>query len=253
MERNAFRAALAATVTGVVGASASAGLFTIDFTTDDGGNPLVDGQDISSPPEFGNLFNITSGGPNAGAAIFDSSVGGPNDGPGMPDPDLIVDLGNILILQNNNNAAQSVAGIFDTPDDDLDGGFVEFSFLSPAEMTSVDLIDINGAAATTVTLTDTNGLMRTYNVPSFWTGDVVDNGPPGFGTLFLNTLADQPGPNGPLATAMEDAGFDAMDVTTLRFDFAGSAGIDNLTFIPAPGAAGLLGLAGLAALRRRRP
>ena len=84
-----------------VAASSQAGFVTIDFSTDDFGAPLVNGQDISSPEEFGNLISISSSGNNQGAAIFDSDPMGPNMGGG--DPDLLVGLGNILIIQSNQS------------------------------------------------------------------------------------------------------------------------------------------------------
>ena len=47
--------------------------------------PLANGQDITTPPEFGNLVAIEGFGPHTfGAAIFDSTPGGPNAG--GPDP-----------------------------------------------------------------------------------------------------------------------------------------------------------------------
>ena len=53
----------------------------LDFETeDDFTTPLVNGQDISTPPEFGNLVFISSTGNNLGAAIFDSDPNGPNAG-----------------------------------------------------------------------------------------------------------------------------------------------------------------------------
>ncbi len=236
---------------GVCASVAHAGVTTIDFSTDDGGNVLVDGQDISSPPEFGNIINISSSGPNLGAAIFDSDPLGPNMG--GPDPDLLVDLGNILILQSNDNPTQTVPGIFDTPNDDLNGGVITFDFKLDLELLSIDLVDINGNnQSALLTLTDANNLTRVYDVPSLWTNDISVGGPDGFQTLDLTTLADQLGEGGSTATASEDLGFDPTSVTQLTVDFEGSAGLDNLVFIPAPGSAGLLALAGLCAARRRR-
>ena len=70
---------------------------TIDFSVeDDGVTPLVNGQDISTPPEFGVFFLVSDTGNNAGAAIFDTDPNGPNGG--GSDPDLLVDTGNCLIL-----------------------------------------------------------------------------------------------------------------------------------------------------------
>jgi len=235
-----------------IGASAS-GAILLDFETDDFGASLVNGQDILSPDEFGNLVSISASGPNAGAAIFDSDLGGPNDFVGAPDPDLMVNLGNVLILQRNDGASdnQTVPGFFDTPDDDEDGGDLFFAFIAPVEMLSLDLIDINGNGAVTITLFDANNLTRVFSVPDHWTGD-PEFVSPGWATLSLTTLAPQVGPNGPIATAVEDAGFDPTSVLNISINFRGSAALDNIHFVPAPGGAALLALAGLAGVRRRR-
>ena len=96
--RNMVRATCIIAVA-VACAGAQAGFTTIDFSTDDSGDPLVNGQDIMSPDEFGALFSVSSGGPNLGAAIFDSDPMGPNMG--GPDPDLLVGLGNVMMLQSS--------------------------------------------------------------------------------------------------------------------------------------------------------
>jgi len=188
-------------------------------------------------------------GNHLGAAIFDSNDPGPNTGGG--DPDLIVNLGNILILQNNDFPDQTGdPDIWDTPDDDLNGGTVIFDFDEAVRLLSIDLIDINGNGNLLITLTDSFGLSREYEVPDEWTGD-PDEGQPGFGTLDLTTLAAQTGggPGMPDATASE--------VVSLTVSFNGSGGLDNVSFllaseIPAPGALALLATAGCIGMRRRR-
>src|SRR5262249_40696349 len=51
---------------------------TLDFASeDDLASVLANGQQLDS--EFGRRVTLTSSGPNAGAAIFDSTPGGPND------------------------------------------------------------------------------------------------------------------------------------------------------------------------------
>jgi len=221
--------------------------FEDDFTT-----PLVNGQDISTPPEFGNLVSISDAGAgHLGAAIFDSDTGGPNAG--GPDPDLLVDLGNVLILQSTDSPAQTVAGIFDTPDDSAAGGSIIFDFMLPSYLISIDLIDINGGAQTDVTLTDGAGRTRLYDVPSEWTGENTST--QGWDTLNLTTLLAQPGlGTGGSATALEDVGFDPYDVRKLEVDFSGSGGLDNLTFrtIPEPGTMMLMGLGSLVLFLNRR-
>ena len=245
---------LIATIIATAAGSANAAIINIDFSTeDDFITPLVNGQSVESPDEFGNLFNlnVTGGGSggNDGLAIFDTSDPGPNDS--GPDPDLLVNLGNALIFQNNGSS--QTGDIFDTPNDDAGGGSMRWTFLSPVEMLSLDLIDINGGGQQVdVILTDGLGRTRTYDVPSLWTNDIDSEGPLGYDTLDLTTLAGQLGEGGSTATAFEDAGFDITDVTTMDISFAGSGGLDNVRFIPTPGTTALLAMGGIAAIRRRR-
>ena len=210
------------------GAAVCEELVQLDFDTqDDLVTPLVNGQDLSTPPEFGEVFAISSTGANAGPAIFDSTPGGPNDP--SQDPDLLVGLGNLVILQNNQASAQAVAGIFDHPNDDQDGGTVVFTFVRALEPLSVDLVDIDQGAVqrASVELVDENGNTRFYDVPAGWTGDRQVNGPPGFKTLDLTTLLPQAGLVS-VATAIEDPGFDASSVVRLSVHFGSSGGLDDL-------------------------
>jgi hypothetical protein len=161
------------------------------------------------------------------ALVFDST-----NGPFNQDPDLHVNSGNVLILQTNSGAAVN-------PNDDDDGGVMTFLFTSGVEPTSIDLIDIDAAAAEVTTVTLVDGLVRSrvYTVPANWTGDVT-LAQPGIGTLALNTLAPQLGPNGGMATAVEDAGFDATDVSIVIVNRGGcganvnggSGAVDNLSW-----------------------
>ena len=262
----------------------TAALVTIDFETDDNGNPLVNGQAISSFAradrsgvpfstdtvlEFGTLLTvdetIQGSDGHLGPVIFDSTPNGPNQN--SQDPDLLVDKGNILILQSDNPASATTTTLdatygllFDNPNDEADfadHGSIVFDFLNPVEPVSIDLIDINGGAHVTVTLTDVGGLQRVYDVPTKWTTDVT-NAPAGWQTLFLNTLNPQPAePNatGNDATVIQnDVGFDSTAVIQLDVLFDGSpssAGMDNLVFIvPEPATVMLLGLGLLAMVRR---
>lgn len=232
--------------------------YTVDFSTeDDDVTPLVNGQAIDT--EFGILFTITStvdggGSGHLGPTIFDSDPTGPNSGGG--DPDLLVDLGNILILQNDALPTQTVPGIFDEPDDEAqadDEGTIIFNFIDPVELLAIDLVDVNGGAAMLLTLTDSNGLSRVYDVPEKWTNDVTV-APDGYDTLLLTSLLPQDGEgSGGDATAAEDALFDPTDVVELSVSIFGSGGIDNLVIgslttqeIPEP-TSGLLLLTGLVA------
>ena len=79
----------------------------------------------------------------------------------------------------------------------------------------------------TLTLIDQEFRLRTYFVPGGWTNDLFADGPPGFDTLCLTTLAPQPGFL-TTATASEDPGFCPSTVIRLEGFFLSSGGLDNL-------------------------
>ena len=234
----------------------------IDFTTDDNGVPLVNGQEIATPGEFGNLVSISAlnniGG-NSPLAIFDTDPAGPNaaNAAAHSTGALFVDLGNALVFQHTRTySAQTVPGIFDAPVHAADSGTMFFDFTSPSTLTSIDLIDIDagslpGNRNATVTMTDINGLTRVYDVPAGFTHSLTHS-PNGWATLDLTTLADQTGETALLATATEEAGFDAAAVAQLAVRLRGSGGVDNLVFaVPEPASLGLVGLGMLALIARR--
>jgi len=258
--------------------------YNLDFETeDDFVTPLVNGQSISTFPdvqdakgnfdtvfEFGNLVNISTSMfgscGHEGAAIFDSNStpGGPNVG--GPDPDLLVNKGNILILQNNSHpdtGLDATYGLtFDVPDDEVqyaDFGAIIFDFTMPVEVTSIDLIDVDdNCRYLMVLMTDENGNERMYEVPSGWTNDVTW-GTKGWHTLDLTDPYDQPGDIGTYewTAAWEDDWFDPYRVIQLEIMLDGSAAIDNLRFnkyipIPEPSSLVLFSLSGLTLLGRRR-
>jgi hypothetical protein len=206
---------------------------TLDFSTeDDFTTPLANGQDISVPAEFGKIVSISGSGPNGGPAIFDSTQGGPNAF--SQDPDLLMNTGNVLILQNDNNplvTQQTTPGIFDLPNDDPEGGTLAFTFSSPVAPMSLRLVDADiDGVPNVVVLTDTSGRSRTYLIPNDWTGDRMLN-QPGMGTLDLMTMAPQLG-YGSTTTASEVAGFDVTSVTVIEVNMAGSGGVDDLSWCP---------------------
>lgn len=249
------RCAIAIGVMAGVAPLAQSGVVTLNFQTeDDLISPLVNGQRVSSPGMFGDLVAINGfGAHNLGAAVFNSSLKGPNTL--GPDPDLLVGLGNVLILQSPSHAAQSVAGVFDTPNDAAGGGTFVFNFMSAVEMREVTLVDVDAGNHVLVTLLDESGRTRIYNVPTKWTRDVHAQGPNGYDTLDLTTLAPQLGEGGSVATSFEDAGFDAGRVIFVSIEMTGSGAIDDFSFVtvPSPGPATLaLGASALAGLRRRR-
>lgn len=235
-----------------VGGSAT----TLDFETLLNGESGGAGGFVFVTPEA--TVTIQGTGSNAGEAAFDTTDPGPNSA--GPDPDLLVNTGIALILQNDN-ASSMTGNIFDTPNDDPNqNGLLTFVFSQAVSMVSIDLIDINGNGPATVTLFDSNGYAREYFAPMDWTGD--PNEPPfpvGIETLDLTSLVPQvgPGPGNPSTTVTNDIGgvFNPLDVVTLTVEFDGSAALDNVSYIiPEPGTVGLLalGLAWLGISRRRR-
>ena len=243
-------------------------IFTLDFETeDDFATTLIHGQSLSSFPrpnrsapfvpfsadthlEFGRLVNVsttmigTDG--HLDAAVFDSD---PIDNPSTNDPNLLVGLGNILILQADEHPDTSMDTshglVFDEPNDEAthtDRGSLVVDFLvSHVHPMSIDLVDIDSGVHMELILTDNTGKQRTYVVPSEWTTDATD-APNGYKTLSLETLAAQPPePNasGDDATASQDAGFNDLFIKRLEvriLGFSPSGGIDNIVFaIPEPG------------------
>jgi hypothetical protein len=197
---------------------------TLDFETDDDfSQPLVNGQHLDVELDW--RVSATSSGANAGIGVFDSTPGGPNDA--GPDPDLLVDSGNLLVLQSENFPPDP-DDVFPVPDDDDDGGALTFAFPAPVEARSVRLVDIDANTAASVVLTDSSARVRTYTVPADWTGDLTLL-QPGHGTLDLVTLAPQPG-FGSTATAAEDAGFDPGATVNLEVQLAGPGAIDDLVW-----------------------
>ena len=300
---------------------------TVDFETGADGNPLANGLAITEPPAgnndidisdsanserlaegngnqlvaVSNFFTITTtGDEHVGAAIFDSSpllsggTGGPNARPiagSVADPDLLVDSGNVLILQEDGGISgpdtrRDADGnlIFNRPDDDVNAGSIFFNFTQAVAPVSIDLIDFNGGAGGLVTLTDVNGNERAFTIPEEFTfdlaevlhateGDTLGDGDPsndaeeGFATLTFDESAPQSGEGrldddgNPIVTSVADTGaFDINQVTTIEVGFSGSnpsGAIDNLVFataaVPEPTSGLLLGLVsvGIAARRRR--
>jgi hypothetical protein len=204
-------------------------LHTLDFETeDDFTTALVNGQGLSSPPEFGRLVRISGAGANLGPTIFDSTPGGPND-PSV-NGDMLIGRGNLLLLQDSRRPQQSQPGIFSSVTDDPDGGDLVFDFLAPVEPRSLLLADINPPPnlGASVTLHDGAGRRRVYAVDPGWTGTYGNAGPH---RLDLTTLLSQPGNGTPRwARATQDAGFAPGDVVKIVVHITGYGALDELVF-----------------------
>ena len=251
-----------------------------------------------------NFFTITStGDEHVGAAIFDSTpffssgigTSGPNtqpipaDGGDIADPDLLVNTGNVLILQEDSgipgpDTQRDGFGnlIFNQPDDDVNDGSIFFNFSEAVEAVSIDLVDFSSGASGLVTLTDVDGNERVFTVPEEFTFDIADeldfaegdplgDGDPsndpveGLATLLFDELAPQDGEGrldsggAPIVTSVNDTGaFDIGQVVTIEVAFGGpnpSGAIDNLVFataVPEPNAVLLLGIGSVCLAVRRR-
>ena len=210
------------------------GLATIGFEERDSiDDELLENGRAIPRPHPGRTFVISSGGANLGAAIFDSTPGGPNDP--SQDPDLLVDSGNVLMLQDSLTGTQTTPFVFDSPNDDRDGGNLALDFPRRIKALSLELIDQDTGLGhgTTVTLTDEFGRTRTYDVPPGFTEDCNVVGSGGIRTLRLDTLAPQPG-YAATATAAQTLGFDDKKVVKLEVVLSGSGAIDDLLYDPYP-------------------
>lgn len=225
--------------------TALGGFTTVDFSTDDNGGALGNGQIIDNNDEFFSDFTLSHSGPSEGIVIFDSTAG-----VNAADPDMWVNSGNILT--NQMAGSSSTGDFYDTPDDDANGGSITFNFNTAVELCTIDLVDINGNNQNvTITMFDTSGNSRVFFVPDEWTGDLTQDPVPGIMTLDFQNVNPQAG-FGSVAVILTDDGIDMNDVISVQFDFAGSGGLDNLTYtVPAPSALALLVGAGLARRRRR--
>lgn len=202
----------------------------LDFEFDeDGITALENGRSVDSNARFGAFVRVDSlGTGHVGAAIFDSSPNGPNAA--SADPDLLVDRGNLLILQGDPRS--SAPGVFDWPDDFAEGGTLRVEFRSPATLVSVDLVDIcPGPDGARVQLVDGAGRVRTYQVPAGFTTDGLSDPQRAVRALRLDTLSPQRGVSA-TATASEDSHFDADGVLALEVYLESSGAIDDVRYVP---------------------
>lgn len=211
---------------------------TIDFKTDDSFDSCLVNGEIVSPNVnglFGELLYINAYGSGVeGACIYDTDPYGPNEFAG--DPDLLVDTGNALICQATDFPQQTVPGIFDHPNDNPTGGNIEICFTDDwgVETKSIDLIDVDPSDTgppMQIFLTDAWGNCRVYSIPGGFTEDLHEDGPPGYRTLYLDTLAPQPGFQATaVAQDCTSSWFDRYHVRKLEIQANRSYAIDNLNF-----------------------
>ena len=225
---------------------------TIDFETGLGRSSLRNGQSLRSTSPFDGLFRLSSTGRNQGAAVFDSTPG-----VNTADRDLWVGLGNVLILQSNDNRSRR-GDVFTRPNDSARGGSVMFDFRpAPIELNSVDVIDVDSHTHVTITLWDSDYDRRKITVPSNFTGD-VSRGAIGYATINLRSGEAQESLHQPglFTRVFTQNGFDPSSVVKMQIALCGSGAIDNIqyTSIPIPAAAwlGVAGLGGVIVTKRRR-
>ena len=294
-------------VNGLAITEAPAGNTDIQIRDSDGPTTRVPEGNGGQLIAVSNFFTITStGDEHVGAAIFDSTpffssgngTSGPNTQPipaddgDIADEDLLVNTGNVLILQEDSgipgpDTQRDGFGnlIFNQPDDDVNDGSIFFNFSEAVEAVSIDLVDFNGGASGEVTLTDVDGNERRFIVPEEFTFDIADelhevegdrlgDGDPsndpveGFATLLFDELTPQEGEGRfdddgiARLTSVSDTGdFDIGQVVTIEVAFGGpnpSGAIDNLVFstataaIPEPSTVLLLGMGSVCLAARRR-
>ncbi len=208
----------------------SADVVTLDFTTDDNNAPLVNGQRIATPLFFGEIISISATGPNLGATVFDSTPTGPNAG-GL-DADMLVDQGNLLILQHQGATGMSSPDVFSTPLVSNQGGTIVFDLSVSSALVipqSIDIVDRDATGVQLITLIDRQDRERVYFVPERYTGDVTEGGP-GVATIDLTTTNSQISPFDPAVQTQinTDAGFNPNDTVRMIVRLGGSGAIDNL-------------------------
>jgi FG-GAP repeat protein len=210
------------------------GVGTLDFEHRDTSDQLLNENGRALPPELsGYTFTLTSLGANLGPAAFDSTLVGPNAG-GL-DADLLVDSGKVLILQESLHGQQTRPGIFDQPNDDVDGGTLVFAPRRPIRALALKVIDIDPGAGqgATVELFDEAGRVRIYDLPPGFTEDRTVQGGSGWRRLDLTTLAPQAG-FAASATAAQSNGFDEKKVVRIEVTLGSSGAIDDLVYDPFP-------------------
>ena len=188
-------------------------------------------------------FNLVS--------AFDTNLSGTSDddleGPPWAGGNLAIDnenvnLGNVLILAENNTGAGD--GILDNPDDEgsRPAGSITFSFSQAIGSFGFDLVDIEGVVLEGSSL---DFSLNGQSVGSVGLGDFTDINSSLYDAsiVFGNNHANR---FSPITSADLGSLFDEVTL-----NLGGSGAIDNIV-IPSPGAITLLSMGGLVAIRRRR-
>mgnify|MGYP003571184562 CR=1 FL=1 len=153
-------------------------------------------------------------------------------------------LGNALILQENNYGIGD--GIADRPDDEgsRPAGWIRFSFDEVKTGIGFDILDLESpdVEATSLKLYLDGSLVASIDFADFINpGSDLYDASVSFGNNSANRI-------GLISAAdLGIAGFD-----TAKFKFGGSMAIDTIKTVPAPGTFALLGLGGACVARRRR-
>lgn len=157
------------------------------------------------------------------AIIFDSEnpTGGDDDlmtpgiGVGNNAP-----LGNLLIIAEDDEDTNG-DGLIDDPDDEAGGGTIFFNLDDTFTGLSISIVDVEEQGGSLLFFEGGN-LAAEVDIPAL-------------------------GDNSAQTILVDNVSFDE-----LRVDFAGSAGIGQVEFVPTPATGALLALGGLVMMRRRR-
>lgn len=202
-----------------------AGFTVIDWEQPGSGTGTIDnGQDLDTPGLMDPDIRVVPFGQSShGVAAFDSDPAGPNSQAGAPG--LLVERGNLLVIQSD--LTQSTPGIYDAPAPSPTGGTVVIQFLRRVVPKSIDLVSLGPAVTARVTVRDTAGRGRTFDVPPGFTSDGVATPIGAVRGLPLDRFADQQG-FAAVATVEQDPGFDSTRIDHMEVWMDGPGALDRL-------------------------